>query len=89
MRRIRSQRPNSKRERRWLQVLPPGPRDHDIVRPRRLPARADPKEDMRTVIVSEFLSLDGHASPGKPGASAKSIPHSDIAPLRSCCSGDS
>jgi hypothetical protein len=43
---------------------------------------------MRTVIVSEFLSLDGHASPGKPGASAKSIAPSDIAPLRSHCFGD-
>jgi hypothetical protein len=89
MRRIRSQRPNSKRERRWLQVLPLEPRDPRHRSSEPLPRQSRPNEDMRKVIVSEFLPLDESCKPWQAGASAKSIPHSDIAPLRSCCSGDS
>ena len=71
-------------ERRWLAGTPPGPRDHDIVRPRRL-RQSRPKEDMRTVIVMSsyrWTAMQALASPAHPSI-APPTSH-----LRSHCSGD-
>jgi len=44
MKRIRIQRPRGRGERPWLEVLPPDPRDPDVVRAKTLARAAESRE---------------------------------------------
>jgi len=46
MKLIRIQRPKGQRERPWLEVLPPDPRDPDVVRAKALRRAADRRQQV-------------------------------------------
>ena len=46
MKLIRIQRPTGRRERPWLEVLPPDPRDPDVVRAKALGRAADRRQQV-------------------------------------------